>query len=208
MYDYKTEVRVDSKIAPGVTFVINAPSYGRRLNLDRATAEFRSATRLIQRRYNKLVELLKDQERAHTNAEKARIKAEAPDGGYPADAEPKPEPFRMPQEIQDELDEINEESLHLLAARYNVPRVKIYVKAVEGLEIDGVPATVDSFIASGASQLFSEALNAIETVEQAKADELKNLSSPSISNSQAGGETKDMTVTSAGSEDTTKAETA
>lgn len=208
MYDYKTEARVESKLVPGVTFVINAPSYGRRLNLDRATAEFRSATRLIQRRYNKVVEQLQAMEREHVAAEKARIKRESPEGGYPADTEPKPQPFPMPQDMQDTLDEINEESLHLLASRYNVPRVRIYVKAIEGLEIDGVPATVDSFIASGDPTLFSESLAAIETVEQQKADELKNLSSPSISSNPAVGETKDMIATPAASEVITKVETA
>lgn len=220
MHNHLSEARVESKLIPGVVFVINAPSYGRRLNLDRATAEFRSLTRMMQKRYDKTVDKIRELQAQHHATFKSQEAALEKELAHPStdvvnherltaelDALRKGA-FKVPSEMTDELNEINEESLYLLAAKYNAPRVRHYLKAIEGYEIDGVPATVESLLAEGAPQVVTEALEAIDSVEKMKADEIKNSSSPSISSNPADGETSDTTATIAKSADTTKPATA
>ncbi len=219
MHNHLSEARVESKLIPGVVFVIHAPSYGRRLMLDRATAEFRSLTRLMQKRYDKIVDRIKGLQAEHHANFKAQESAlekevKASEGNEEHErltaelATLRGGAFKVPTELTDELTEINEESLYLLAAKYNAPRVRHYLKAIEGYEIDGVAATIETLISDGAPQVVTEVLEAIDSVEKMKADEIKNLSSPSTSSSPAAGETKDTTATIAESSDTTKPATA
>lgn len=220
MHNHVSEERCESKLIPGVFYVIKAPSYGRRLLLDRATAEFRSLTRAMQKRYDKVVVEIRELQAKHFGefkkheAELTATLAMAAEGS-PEHAEAteqmallKAGTFKVPRDLQDQLDEINEDSLYLLAAKYNAPRVRHYLKAIEGYQIDGVDATVDSLIAEGDPQLVADVLEAVDDVENMKADAIKNLSSPSISSNPADGETKDTIATSAEPADTTRPETA
>jgi hypothetical protein len=220
MHNHVSTVRVESKLIPGVAYIINAPSYGRRLNLDRATAEFRSQTRVMQKKYDKIVEQIREgqvQANAHFKARENELERElcthvegSPDHvRISADiAELKLSTHKVSRDLTDQLNEINEESLYLLAAKYNAPRVRHYLKAIEGYQIDGVDATVDSLLAEGAPQIVTEILESVDAVEKMKAEEIKNLSSPSTSSNPADGETNDTTVTIAESGDTTQPATA
>lgn len=213
MFNYSTESRVESKVAPGVVFVIHAPSYGKAVQLDKATAEFRSLSRMLQRRYQKLNQELQQLRRAH-NVTYAVAVAELAEHqkAKPADEEieamaawnakfqdliERGAIFRVPDELDEAFQEVNSQSISANAEKYNIPRVRVYLKALEGYEIDGKPADVKAMIEQGAIELFNEALESIDLATSSKADEVKNLSSPSTSSNQADGETTDMIATSA-----------
>ena len=220
-FSYQNEERIESTIAPGVVYVIHAATYAKRLNLDRATAEFRSATRLLQKKYDKIRNSLKQEQVAFEKkreAEIEKLRAKQSENVESSEEYKRLEEelailsaggFRVPPEIQDALDEINEESVHLLGQKYNVPKVQIYLKAVEGLVINGEPCvTAKDLIESAYPEFVREALEAIDKVDSMKQLEIKNSLSPSISNSQVDGKTSDMTATSAAEPASIKPETA
>lgn len=232
MQKYLSDHRVDSKLFPGVAYVIKAPSFGRRLELDKATAEFRAQTRTLQKRHEKLVTTLRELEVAYKRDQAKLVAAaeESLEAAKVASLEPgetqeqhderllkmeqdvavlKAGGFRIPPDLRDELQTINEESIRLMGTQFNTPRLKIYLKGIDGFEIDGQPATRDNVITDGPPEMFHEILDAIDQVEGLKAEEIKNLSSPSTSSSPAAGETNATTATSAGvPPDSTKPATA
>lgn len=219
MTDFQTEHRVESKLAPGVTFVIHPPTYGRRIQFDRAIAEFRAKTRLIERRYAKLKDQQNEMVRKFESTRKRQLAdmeaaiAEEPDAetrkALTDELEDlKAAPFLLPETLQTEFDQVESDSLQAMACDFEAPRLRTYLVAVEGLKLGGVPATPELLLEKGPTELTREALDAIDEIANVTAEQLKNLSSPSISSSPEGGKTNGMTATTAAESEPTKTETA
>jgi len=219
MPDFPTEHRVESKLAPGVVYTIHPPTYGRRIQFDRAIAEFRAKTRLIERRYSKLKDQHKElQDRFNASRDKQAAKmalaiAEEPDANTRQALTEEMEAlkasyFVMSEDLQTQFDQVESDSLQSMACDFEAPRLITYLLAVEGLKLGGVEATPKLLLEKGPTELTREALDAIEEIADVAAEQLKNLSSPSISSSQGGGKTTDMTATPAAESEPTKTETA
>jgi len=52
--------------------------------------------------------------------------------------------------------------------------IKIYVTKIDGLEIDGLPATVESFLNEAPSEMFNEIVDLIKTQASLTSEETKN----------------------------------
>jgi hypothetical protein len=52
--------------------------------------------------------------------------------------------------------------------------VRIYVKEIQGLEIDGEPATIESFLAEAPTEMFNEAVDLIKAQASLSNEETKN----------------------------------
>lgn len=214
MYDFLSERTVQSEVIPGVSYTIHAPSYGRRLMFDKATAEFRSSTRIVERKFTKLREAVRADQAAfnsqygEANAElKKQIEAAA-DDATKVELAKGLKVFSVTDEQRDQMADLNEESLRLLGTLYNGPRVRIYLKSLDGLTIMGKKADVPMLIEAGPVELFQEILTAIEETSAKVEEEVKNLSLPSISSNQADGKTSDTIATPASEADSSNPETA
>jgi len=206
MFDYPAEQRILSKIIPGVAFTIFAPSYARRMAFDAAIAEFKSETRLINRQFQRLKDQVEELRRpwAHAGGEKKckdlqALIEETQDAEeltllneQLSDAQ-----FKLPPEISDELEALNERSNLLLVTKHNAPRVRVYCKSVEGLQVLGKEATIDTLLSDGPPELFVEILDAIDTVSEASEELIKNLQLPSTSSDQVVGKTTSTIAPSA-----------
>lgn len=219
MFDFKPESVINSEVIPGVSFTVLGPSYHRRIMFDKAVAEFRSLARITGKRVAVL-----ETEIADASKRFDAQKAEAVKGMRAAIEEEQDADvrsalqaeldvklaagFQISESIIDELDELNSKSIRQLAELHNAPRVKIYCKSIEGLTIDGKPATIKSLLDEGPVLLVHEILAAIDQASRAQAADLKNLQLPSISSSPEDGKTNDTTATDANAPAGTKAETA
>lgn len=88
---------------------------------------------------------------------------------------------------------------------------RAYVRAglvkVEGLEIDGQPATTDALIENGPRDLYREILAAVKREAGLTETERKNSESPTTSGEAVGGETSTMTAANASGSGSTSHET-
>lgn len=219
MFDFKPESVVASEVIPGVSFTILGPSYHRRIQFDKAVAEFRSLARITGKRVAVLEAEISDANKRFESEKAEAVKnlraaiAEEQDADVVAALQSEldaklADGYKIPEAILDELDDLNSKSIRQLAELHNAPRVKIYCKSIEGLMIDGKTATIKSLLEEGPVSLVHEILAAIDHAARAQAADLKNLQLPSISSSPEDGKTKDTTATDANVPAGTKAETA
>lgn len=204
MFEYPTEQRIESALIPGVTFTIYSPSYARRMAFDRAIAEFKAETRLINRQFQTMRAKAEELRRTWKRAGgEDRVKAIEAIIAECVDAEELSSlnedlaaaQFKLPDEITDELDELNERSSLSLVTKHNAPRLRIYLKNVEGLIIGGKEATVDSLLSDGPPELFAEILNAIDATSDGMEALIKNLQLPSTSSDPVAGKTTSTIAT-------------
>jgi hypothetical protein len=109
------------------------------------------------------------------------------------------------QPVPDDPDRIAREKLRIkagliLSVHIKPATIRHGLLKIEGLELDDAPATVESLIESGPSELINEIWIAITREASLTAEQRKNLLSPSISAAPEGG-TK--STTSADSAETT-----
>lgn len=79
-------------------------------------------------------------------------------------------------------------------------RLRFFIKSVEGIELDGQPASVDSLIADGPDELLDEVDAEIKRLLELSEIERKNSESPTTSLAVVGGPTKSSTVDTAATE--------
>lgn len=77
--------------------------------------------------------------------------------------------------------EVRDAETALLAAEVDAAHLRWGLEAIEGLEIDGAPATADSLLAAGPEPLLAEILAAIRHETGLDEEERKNSAPPSIS---------------------------
>lgn len=160
--NYRSRITFESQIIPDVRVVLRRFSPERRVAIELATAEWRQKFTDTSLRYAENVidpgEIDKDGKiiRAGDSEEVCRRKAQ--------------------RQLQSA-----DEAEHLANAHLKVPYLRAYVERVEGLDIEGAPATVEMLIAEGPVELADEIYNFIQDHAGLSADERKNSPSPSTS---------------------------
>lgn len=76
-------------------------------------------------------------------------------------------------------------------------RIRAFVKSIEGIDIDGAPATIDTLISDGPDELLDEIDEEIKRRLDLSEAERKNSESPTISGEAAGTATSDSTAPTA-----------
>ncbi len=87
-------------------------------------------------------------------------------------------------------------------------RLRVFVQKIEGFDIEGVPATVDSLVADGPDELLDEIDAEIKRLLTLSEDERKNSASPTTSGAPEGTATSDSTAPGAVSSTSIPAATA
>jgi hypothetical protein len=116
--------------------------------------------------------------------------------------------FHMPKEFADGFSELGSDAEFLTASDYYPARLKWGLAKIEGIEIDGAPATADSLLQSGPPDLVREILLKIDTVSSMSSEELRNFQPRSTSQKAADGNDQSTTATNAEPQNSTLAETA
>lgn len=118
------------------------------------------------------------------------------------------ETFVVPAELAEEQQDLHTETTLLIEGAYKQTRIRWGLKSVDGLTINGAPATAESLIYAGPPDLVVEIYNAIEQAGSFSSEQLKNSQWPITSNVPADGSKTNTTATNASSEDTIADETA
>jgi hypothetical protein len=116
--------------------------------------------------------------------------------------------FQMPRELADGFRELGSDAEFLKASDYYPARLKWGLAKIGGIEIDGAPATPETLLQSGPTDLTREILQQIDRVNGMTAEELRNFQ-PRSTSSQAELRNDQSTVaTNAAPAESTTAETA
>jgi hypothetical protein len=161
--NYTTTEVFESKLAPGVKYTLKKISHGRRLKLNAVTAPILEKAIALQREYQPLLEDLKETEDAakllpctcehDLDPEKDTHLPENNRCNVPGCECRKPdydmEKFAKLNELRFRENEIYDDELTPAYVRWGV-------QSIEGLEIDGEPASVESLIESAPEPLVTE----------------------------------------------------
>jgi len=214
--NYQSSLTYSSEFDPSVSYRLRKPSYHRNMDLDLQLAEFRARIRLIGKRHKALLASIEAQKKAfEIEKRQTLVKLQLQRNAQPDDAELaakiaalEASEYEMPDEVVEQLEEMNEESLRAMAKDYNPVVIRWAVKEGTGLVIDGNPAGISELVDFAPRELSLEILNRIEALRGMSGEELKNLQSPSTSSSTADGETSATTATPAGASTSTAPATA
>ena len=116
--------------------------------------------------------------------------------------------FQMPRELADGFRELGSEAEFLKAESYFPKRLQWGLAQIDGIDIDGSPATADSLLQSGPTDLVREILSKIDLVNGMTAEQLRNFKSRTILEKSTDGDAISSTVSSANLPDSILAETA
>jgi hypothetical protein len=217
---YTSTVAIESAAIPGVTFHIHKPSYGRRIEFDARNAGFREKVREIAKAHGKLreeymaivAEFQHEIDRQITDLKKtiadAREEEVAAIEIQIAQLEASAPPEDVTKDLLDQMEAYGEQSLRLTSTDYNPQRIAWGLARIEGLEIDGAQADVQSLLASGPYELTMEILNAIDAVSGLSSEQLKNLPSPITFSAVVAATTPSMIASAASTPESTDSETA
>lgn len=167
--NFVTTVKKESKVFPGVSYVLNKMSEARRAQLRLLIAEPTSRIRNLLREMGAL------------------------EDKYPASS--------RPEEVNNELLVLSDKMEQISSDEINPKWLKWGLKSLDGIEIDGVPATADSLLADGPPALFMEIVDEIKRIAQLSGEEEKNSVSPTTSGEPTGGETTNTSAVGANSSD-------
>jgi hypothetical protein len=177
--NFVTTVKVESTVFPGVSFTLNKMSEARRAQLRLMIAEPTSRIRNLLREMGNL-------EEKYPNAETS----------------PRPE------DVTNELLALSDKMEQISSDEINPKWLKWGLKSIEGLDIDGVPATPETLLSDGPPALFMEIVSEIKRVAQLSGDEEKNSASPTTSGEPTGGGTTNISAVGANSSEHTTPEIA
>lgn len=177
--NYVTTISNESKVFPGVTYVLNKMSEARRAQLRLRISEPTSRIR------NLLREMANLEDRNPSTAENPRS-----------------------EEVNNELLMLSDKMEQISSDEINPQWLEWGLKSIDGIDIDGVPATLKTLLTEGPPALFQEIVNEIKRVAQLNGDEEKNSGSPTTSGELTGGETTSTSAVGANSSETTTLETA
>jgi hypothetical protein len=89
--------------------------------------------------------------------------------------------FKMPRDLVMEVRTLNEQMQLLRADSYNSQRIRWGCQSIEGLSINGMPATVETLLSDGPVDLTMEILAKVDEVNSMTPEQLRNFCPPSIS---------------------------
>jgi hypothetical protein len=195
--NYSTTESFESKLVPGVKYTLRKMSHGRRLKLNTVTAPILDKAIAIQREYEPLLEDLKAVEDAakllpctcehDLNPEKDshlpdnnRCTVEGCDCRKP---DYDMEKFKKVSELRFKETKIYDDELTPAYVRWGV-------QSIEGLEIDGEPATVESLIESAPEPLVDELGNELLRLTRMTTEEQLSFKLRTTSDAQVDGLTQ------------------
>lgn len=223
---YLSTTEFHSKLAPGVTYRLRKLSQKRRIELNLRTAEVASKIADLQRSLDPVNEEIERAEaiariepcacnhpleETHQPVKDALEIAKAADQVELVDLchlastnrclvhrcpcrEPKPDPavgnYAKRKEIQDKVLEVAYSEMHPIYIRWGVAEI-------QGLDIDGSPATVDSLISDGPESLVNELGEEIQRLLVMSPDEVLGFKQPTTSGAAVDGKEKSTTAPSA-----------
>lgn len=199
MFEYSSTVVFESKLIPGAKFHLRKMSAGRRKEFNLATASILSEINRMAREMDVVdAEVKRAAEAAklepctcdHPMESHADGTGECQVAGCKC-REPKPDPVIGTQESLNKLD-------NDFWTYTNVVLFPAYIQwgvsEIEGYQINGQPATIDSMIAEGTEDVVSEVGNAIQTLIRMSPSQLRDFKWPTISGAQVAGPTSDSTA--------------
>lgn len=202
--DWKTVVTRESAVMPGVRFRLRPMSYGRRVRLNLALAEYRARIRELNREREPLrMAWLEARDRAQKAAE-PEVQALVAAGQERAVAEaavalridfPADQAARM-NELWADSELLDQE--HLAPAR-----IRVGFAGIEGYTIDGKAPDAELLLAEGDEALVAEIAEACKTLEGMTPDEQGNWQWPTTSALREGGPASDIAATPAAPDGTT-----
>lgn len=208
---YSTTETFESKIAPGVVYKLKKMSHGRRMKLNEKASSIFAQIDELQRQLIPIDEEIKRAEDeakiepcscSHEDHEEETKRCKTP--GCKC-REPKPDPeiggYEKKLKLQVEV-------MDVVIGKLYPEYIKWGIADIQGLNIDGKPATVDSLIEDAPEALVAEVGEEIQRLIRLSPDEVMGFKQPTISDGQVVGLTTDTTAPSASSTASTKADTA
>lgn len=203
--NYISTEPVESKLFPGVSYTLRRMSVSRRTAFHLAIASYLGKQRDIWHEREPLQADLASVVNEFRVAEsKEPLSTSVSVSEYLAEraANPKIEE-RFPNEKIQQLMDLFAKEQRLDQDEMQPALVRWGLAKIEGLEIDGSPATVDSLLDAGPLELFTEIAEKISRVMQLSAVEARNLSSPTTSGAPVAEATSDSSASPASSAATT-----
>lgn len=195
--DWKSTATFESQICEGVSYQFKKFSAGRKIELEAGLAEYREQMRerLLEYADNCIINTgLRDKDGALVEAD-----------GKPVD--PGDSDYVVAQKRTRQT--AFSQWANSASDRFMKPQaLRAYLKGIEGLSIDGAPATVETFIADGPEDLADEAYMLIQKHGGLSDAERKNSPSPIISPAAEDGPANSTTAPRAAGASITSTETA
>lgn len=209
--NYQSTVTVNSKTFPGVRFTLRKWSVNRRREYNMAIAGMLARLRDIQDEQELLVEEL----RAAINRSKIApcLCSHSPEGHSKEtgqctvrDCDCRRPDF--PRDKQRRSETLLMDTLRIRVEEMQPAVLRWGLVSVDGLEIDGAAATVESLIESGPDDLVREIADELDELLGLRGESAKNSESPTTSGAPADGAMKNSGAPSAGSGGSTSSGTA
>jgi hypothetical protein len=203
--NYISTEPVNSKLFSGVSYTLRRMSVSRRTAFNLAMASYLGKQRDIWHEREPLqAELVSivNEFRLAANAETLPASATIAEHLKERDANPKIRERFTDEKVQQLMDLLAKEQ-RLDQDEMQPALVRWGLAKIEGLEIDGTPATVDLLIDAGPPELFTEIAEEISRVMQLSSVEARNLPSPTTSGAPVAEATNDSSASLASSAATT-----
>jgi hypothetical protein len=181
---YSSTHDFESKLVPNLKYVLKKISQGRRIELSLKLAVSEAKEQAIYRELNPLIDKMKEADEAaalepcqceHTAEEHHESTKRCTVDGCEC---------RKPlyeDGIFERAVELTNQSRALVFTDFHPIYVRWGIKSIEGLEIDGAPATVDSLLDDGPEPLVKEVAEEIVRLTRMSAEETLAFKSPTIS---------------------------
>ena len=159
--NFESRIVLQPEAFPGVKIVLNKMTEGRRINLRLRMSELSSKLREFSRRTKKLKEGAIEATERELHLTLKKLRAMGDDSKFPDVYESTLQAATdLAEKLStlpgiDEVREIEQQTAELIEDRFTPEWVRWGVKSIEGLEIDGQPATVETLIQDGPRELYS-----------------------------------------------------
>jgi hypothetical protein len=193
--NYLTLTTLESKLVEGLTYTIRKPTHSRRMELRTKIASTEVALRELGLEYQPIQESI-DNAVTAAKIEPCTCKHDLDSATDCHDKNgrctvegclcrlPKPDGEAFEKRM-----ELLIKAKDLALSQANPAKVRIFVKSIDGFEIDGVPATVESFLAEAPDDLLEEVGSLIDKVLTMTMEEQLAFKSPTTLDAAVDGKT-------------------
>lgn len=187
---FDSTVTLFSDTNPAVRYTLNVVTHGRRTRLRLALAKSLHKIREIAEQVNVLVE-----EGNFTTPKQVTEGITALPDDAVEDTKAKIGEYSTEQKkIIAQIEELNDDINLITASEVDLEYLRAGFVSLEGVLIDGLPATADSLYEFGDEQLCLEILSAVKRQFGVSNEVKASLESPTTSGAAVGGQTSDMTA--------------
>ena len=191
--NYLTVEKFESSLAPGVSYDLKRVSHMLRMKVNQElSSTFTKLTNIGRERQPLKDEIQRSEEEAKIMPCTCKHDAEAHDKDTgrctttPCDCR---KPKKPEQGVVDRLEELSAQEITILVSEMWPVRIRAVVKSINGLDIDGKPATVESLLNDGPEPLIAELGGRVNGLFNLSLDQQLAFKSPTTGGAQAAGET-------------------